>query len=106
LHISDGRVFVNGYGPDSTLEGTIGTQFTITGADFGIKKGKVLLGGVATKIAKDGWQPNSITCTVTKVPPPIGSYPSVFDITINPQPYKTVPPHHPHECLYRGESCG
>jgi hypothetical protein len=76
----------------SSFEGTIGTQITITGADFGLKKGKVLLGTVATKIAKDGWQPDSITCTVTKVPPPMGSYPSAFDVTIKPQPYKTVLP--------------
>ena len=52
----------------SPAEGTIGTVLTITGSDFGTKKGKVLIGGVATKIAKDGWKPGSITCTVTKVP--------------------------------------
>jgi hypothetical protein len=72
--------------------GTIGTQITLTGVDFGIKKGKVLLGTAATKIAKDGWQPDSITCTVTKVPLPAGSYPSPFEVTIKPQPYKTVTP--------------
>ena len=52
----------------SPAEGTLGTVLTITGSDFGNKKGKVLIGGVATKIAKDGWKPGSITCTVTKVP--------------------------------------
>ena len=71
--------------------GTIGTQITLTGSDFGTKKGKVLLGEVATKIAKDGWKPDSISCTVTKVPLPAGSYPSPLDVTIKPQPYKTVP---------------
>jgi hypothetical protein len=49
--------------------GTIGTVLTITGSNFGTKKGKVLIGKLATKIAKDGWKPDSITCTVTKVPP-------------------------------------
>jgi hypothetical protein len=29
--------------------GTIGTELTITGFSFGIKKGKVCIGGVATK---------------------------------------------------------
>ncbi len=72
----------------SSFEGTIGTQIMLTGADFGIKKGKVLLGTVPAKIATDGWQTDSITCTVTKVPLPPGS----FDITIKPQPYKDVLP--------------
>jgi YVTN family beta-propeller protein len=49
-------------------EGTIGTQITITGSDFGIKKGKVLIGNVATKIIS--WADTLITCTVTKVPLP------------------------------------
>ena len=31
---------------------TIGSDITITGFDFGAKKGKVLIGDVATKIAK------------------------------------------------------
>jgi hypothetical protein len=69
-------------------QGTIGTQFTINGTGFGLKKGKVLLGTVAAKIAKDGWQTDSIACTVSKVPLPPGS----FDIIIKPQPYKTVTP--------------
>jgi hypothetical protein len=49
-------------------EGTIGTEITITGSGFGTKKSKVLIGGMATKIAKDGWKPDSITCTLTKIP--------------------------------------
>ena len=53
-------------------EGTIGTRSTITGLDFGSKKGNILVGGVATKITKDGWKPDSITFTVTKVPLPAG----------------------------------
>jgi len=49
-------------------DGTIGTQVTLSGTGFGEKKGKVLIGGVATKIVKDGWKPDSIACTVTKAP--------------------------------------
>jgi len=60
-------------------EGTIGTKLTIRGSSFGSTKGKVLIGGVATKIAKDGWKPDSITCTVTKVPLPAGV---AHDVTI------------------------
>ena len=52
----------------SPNEGTIGTQITITGSGLGTKKGKVLIGGMATKIAKDGWKPDSITSTVSRVP--------------------------------------
>jgi hypothetical protein len=55
--------------PEFSGEGTIGTQFTITGSGFGTKKGRVLIGGVPTKIAGNGWSPGSITCTVKKAPP-------------------------------------
>ena len=34
---------------------TVGTEIAITGFDFGDKKGKVLIGDVATKIAKSDW---------------------------------------------------
>ena len=44
----------NAVGP---TEGTIGTELTINGSDFGTKKGKVLINGIATKIPKDGWGP-------------------------------------------------
>ena len=60
----------------SPSEGTIGTQLTITGS-FGAKKGNVLIGGVATKVAKDGWKPHSIAFTPTKVLPP-----KTYDVTI------------------------
>jgi hypothetical protein len=63
----------------SPNEGTVGTQITIRGTGLGTKKGKVLIGGVATKIAKDGWKPDSITCTVTKVPS-VGTH----NVTIKP----------------------
>ncbi len=55
--------------PEFSGEGTIGTQFTIIGSGFGTKKGKVLIGGKPTKIAKNGWAHDSITCTVKKAPP-------------------------------------
>jgi hypothetical protein len=67
----------------SPNEGTIGTQLTLTSSGLGTKKGKILIGDVATKIAKDGWKPDSITCTVTKVPP-VGTH----DVTI--KPYKVA----------------
>ena len=66
-------------------EGTIGTQITITGSGFGTKKGKVLIGdvtakkAVATKIANDGWKPDSIAGIVNKVPLPAGV---AYDVTI------------------------
>jgi CSLREA domain-containing protein len=47
-------------------EGTIGTLITLTGADFGAKKGKILVGGETAKIVKDGWTRNSVTCEIKK----------------------------------------
>ena len=55
-----------------TYQGTIGTQFTLTDSGFGTKKGKVLIGDVATKITS--WTDTQIMCTVKKVPLPIGTY--------------------------------
>lgn len=78
-------------------EGTIGTELTIIGAGFGIKKGKVFIGGVATKIAKDGWKNNLITCTITRVIPEGGPYHVMIrpykadDITI-PNAFTMKPP--------------
>ena len=71
----------------SVIEGTVGTEITINGSGFGDKKGKVLMGDVAIKIAKDGWTPTEITAIVKKVFP-VGAYP----VTIQPKPYKTAPP--------------
>ena len=71
--------------PLTPTEGTIGTQITITGSGFGDKKGKVLIGGVTTKIATDGWADDRIVSLLTKVPPPGGPY----DVTIN---LKSKPP--------------
>jgi hypothetical protein len=64
----------------SVDEGSIGTELTITGSGFGTKKGKVLVGGVAPKIAKDGWADDRIVCLMTKVPSPGGAH----DIKITP----------------------
>jgi len=61
-------------------EGTIGTELTIEGSGFGDKKGKVLIGGAALKIAKDGWSDSSIRGTVKKVLP-AGPY----TVTITPK---------------------
>ena len=70
----------------SPEEGTIGTRVTITGPDFGTKKGKVLIGGAALMIAKDGWQPGSITGIVKKVPP-VG----IHDVVIIPSMADEIP---------------
>ena len=80
-------VMVNG--PElSPIQGTIGTEISITGFGFGTKKGKVLIGGVAAKIAKDGWKPDSIICTVTKVPLPAET---AYDIMIISKEIGTIP---------------
>jgi uncharacterized repeat protein (TIGR02543 family) len=68
-------------------EGTIGTKITIKRSGFGTKKGKVLIGGVTAKIAKDGWKPDSITCTVTKVPLPAET---AYDVTIMSKEVGTI----------------
>jgi hypothetical protein len=60
-------------------EGTTGTQFVVTGTGFGTKKGKVLIGNIATNIAKNGWADDFIIGTVNKNPPQ-----ETYDITIRP----------------------
>jgi hypothetical protein len=66
-------------------EGTIGTEITITGSGLGPKAGKVIVGGLATKIVS--WNDTSITCIVKKLPS-MGR----VHVTIQPQPYKTTSP--------------
>jgi hypothetical protein len=66
-------------------EGTIGTEVTITGSDFGPKAGKVIMGGLATKIVS--WNDTSITCIVKKLPSE-----GRFHVTIQPKPYKSTSP--------------
>jgi hypothetical protein len=68
----------------SAHEGSIGTEVTVSGAGFGIKKGKVRIGEAVPSIAKDGWADDRIVCLLTKVPPVGGPY----DITITP--YKST----------------
>jgi hypothetical protein len=68
----------------SVDEGSVGTEVSLFGGGFGIKKGKILIGGVAPKIAKDGWADDQIVCLLTKVPLVGGPY----DITITP--YKST----------------
>ena len=55
----------------SPKEGTIGTELTIGGSGFGTKKGKLLINGIAAKIAKDGWAPNQIISTINTIPLPV-----------------------------------
>jgi hypothetical protein len=64
----------------SVNEGTIGTQITIIGSDFGTKKGKVLIGGMAIKIAKEGWTLTSITGVIKKPLPPGIAYDVVLQL--------------------------
>jgi hypothetical protein len=52
-------------------EGTIGTRITTNGLGFGDKKGKVLINGIAAKIAKGDWGDTQITCTINKPPLPV-----------------------------------
>lgn len=75
----------------SITQGTVGTTITFTpapGSTFGDKKGKVLVGGVAAKISKNGWTPTSITCILkSKVPLPAES---TYNIVIQPKPKGTA----------------
>jgi hypothetical protein len=54
------------------IEGTIGTEIAIIGSGLGDKKGKVLVGNVATKITS--WTDNRIIGTVNKESLPVGAY--------------------------------
>jgi len=49
-------------------EGTLGTTITLAGANFGSKKGKVLIGGMALKVTS--WTPGTIDGVLSKVPAP------------------------------------
>lgn len=54
----------------SVNEGSAGTELTINGTGFGTRKGKVLVGGMAAKIARGGWSDTRINCTIAKPPLP------------------------------------
>lgn len=56
----------------SPVEGTVGTQVTITGSDFGEKLGEVLIGSEKCKVL--AWSDASISCVVQKPQSP-GYYP-------------------------------
>ncbi len=63
-------------------EGTLGTEFRITGTNFGASPGKVLLG--AYKCAVVQWTDNVIQCRIGKPVPP-----GMYNVTILPK--KTSP---------------
>ena len=70
--------------PCGIREGTIGTEFTITGSGFGAKKGKALVGTAALKILE--WSVSSIRCQLTKA-----LSPGPYDVTIRPQAKGSTP---------------
>jgi len=70
----------------SLSEGTLGTEISITGARFGTKAGKVLIGDAPLKIVN--WTDTNIDCLMTKGPLPAGTY----NVTIKPKPYKMASP--------------
>jgi len=65
-------------------EGTYGTEVAITGAGFGSKKGKVLIGTTALTVLE--WTNESIRCRLAKV-----LAPEVYDVTIRPSGPKGTP---------------
>ena len=88
------QVVLSGTGAEAVLsvvKGTIGTQFKITGLDFGAKQGKVFIQNdvtkTVTKIAKGNWTIADINCTVNKA-----LRPGIYDVKIMLQPYKTKSP--------------
>jgi hypothetical protein len=70
----------------SLTEGTLGTEISITGARFGTKAGKVLIGDAPLKIVN--WTGTNIDCLVTRGPLPAGTY----NVTIKPKPYNMASP--------------
>jgi len=58
-------------------EGTLGTELTVWGANLGIKKGKVLVNGVAQKIVN--WTSSSVDCLLSKA-----ILAGTYDVTIVP----------------------
>jgi hypothetical protein len=69
----------------SPAEGTIGTVLTINGSGFRTKKGKVLIGGMAAKIAS--WSDTTITAVIRKA-----LSPGVYDLVLQlKEPKGTAP---------------
>jgi len=69
----------------SPVEGIVGTQITVPGTNFGIKKGKVLIGDTSAKIIN--WTPSSITFEVTK---PL--FPESYSVTLAMKEPKGIKP--------------
>ena len=63
--------------PVHPAEGTMGTEFSIAGSDFGSNKGKVLIGN--TPVTVLSWSNGLIRCRLTK-----GLGPGTYDVTIVP----------------------
>jgi uncharacterized repeat protein (TIGR02543 family) len=82
---SDVTVTATFNSPLSVNEGTYGTQITITDVHFGIKKGKVLMGGLSQKVGS--WTDTSVSVTVRK--PPIPGE-TAYDVSIQPKPKGTA----------------
>ncbi len=68
-----------------TVEGTVGTQITIAGSDFGTKKGKVTVGGKSCKVSQ--WANESIICEIKKSLPP-----GPYDVVVQPLEQKDSEP--------------
>jgi hypothetical protein len=76
---SDHRSVLLHFGsPLSPIEGTIGTEMTITGFGFGTKKGKVFIATTSLKILD--WSDGLIRCLLSRALPP-----DTYDVTIRPQ---------------------
>jgi hypothetical protein len=75
--------------PIDPSEGTIGTEFIISGSNFGNSKGKVLIEGEDLSVAPKvlGWTNEWIHCLLSKV-----LAPGTYDVTIQPKEPKDAPP--------------
>jgi hypothetical protein len=69
-------------------EASLGTEFLITGFDFGDSAGKVLIGDVTAKKAHGEWNTDSISATVSKIP---AESPGIFSLTIIPREKGVAP---------------
>ena len=69
-------------------QGTIGTQYTITGSGFGTKKGKVYVGGLKQKV--EVWSDTSITVIFTKYKGLVTGTPLDVSIQWKPKGSKTT----------------
>jgi len=67
--------------PVDPSQGTIGTQFTISGQVFGEKKGKVLIGSGKCQVLD--WTDTSVRCLIKKVPSTMP--PGIYNVTVQPK---------------------